>query len=44
MPLISQLLAKLSSATILPNDGIGEGLTCLAVPQYGRFTLVGDGD
>ena len=39
-----QFVAEGIGAGILPDDGIVKGLACVAIPNHGRFTLVGDAD
>ena len=44
MTCIFELAAKFSSAPVLPNQRPVDGLTCLAIPDDGGFTLIGDAD
>ncbi len=41
---LAQRIAHRGGATVLPDDGVGDGPAGLALPQHGRFTLVGDAD
>ena len=39
-----ELVAELGGATVLPDNGVVEGLAGVAVPEEGGFALVGDAD
>jgi len=43
-PGVLHLLADRGRAAVLPDDGVVDGLARLAVPDQGRFALVGDAD
>ena len=42
--LLAQQIAGAGSSTILPNDGVADWFTGLAIPEQGGFTLIGDPD
>ena len=42
--LLPQIVAPIRGAAILPDDRAANWLTCFAMPNHGRFTLIGDAD
>ena len=44
MTLLLQSVAVLNRAAVLPDNGVGQRLSGLSIPQDGGFALIGDGD
>src|SRR5262249_35029568 len=41
---LAKRIAHPGRATVLPDDGVGDGPAGIALPEHGRFALVGDAD
>ncbi len=44
VPLLAKFLAYRGAATVLPNDGVVDRLSGVAIPHHGGLALVGDAD